>query len=119
MALIEGHQLQLTGKEFRIVEFLALRKGSVLSKTAFLSHLYGGMDKPEPKIIDVFICKLRRKLEIAGARGMSIDTVWGQGYILRETEAVNQTPEALPTSIDDLSMDQIDAGHPIGELRAS
>ena len=75
MALIEVHQLQLTGKEFRIVEFLALRKGSVLSKTAFLSHLYGGMDEPEPKIIDVFICKLRRKLEIAGARGMSIDTV--------------------------------------------
>ena len=119
MALIEGHQLQLTGKEFRIVEILALRKGSVLSKTAFLSHLYGGMDEPEPKIIDVFICKLRRKLEIAGARGMSIDIVWGQGYILRETEAVNQTPEARPTSIDDLSMDQIDAGHPIGELRAT
>ncbi len=119
MALIEGQQLQLTGKEFRIVEFLALRKGSVLSKTAFLSHLYGGMDEPEPKIIDVFICKLRRKLELAGARRMSIDTVWGQGYILRETEAVNQTPEALPTSIDDLSMDQLEASHPVGELRAS
>ena len=98
---------------------MALRKGSVLSKTAFLSHLYGGMDEPEPKIIDVFICKLRRKLELAGARGMSIDTVWGQGYILRETEAVNQTPEALPTSIDDLSMDQLEASHPVGELRAS
>ena len=92
LALIDGEQLPLTGKEFRIVEFLALRKGSVLSKTAFLSHLYGGMDEPEPKIIDVFICKLRRKLEIAGARGVSIDTVWGQGYILRETEAVSQTP---------------------------
>ena len=119
MALIEGQQLQLTGKEFRIVEFLALRKGSVLSKTAFLSHLYGGMDEPEPKIIDVFICKLRRKLELAGARGMSIDTLWGKGYILRETEGVNQTPKALPTSIDDLSMDQLEASHPVGELRAS
>ena len=64
LALVEGESLPLTGKEFRIVEFLALRKGSVLSKTAFLSHLYGGMDEPEPKIIDVFICKLRRKLEI-------------------------------------------------------
>ena len=119
MALIKGQQLQLTGREFCIVGFLALRKGSVLSKTAFLSYLYGGMDEPEPKIIDVFICKLRRKLELAGARGMSIDTVWGQGYILRETEAVNQTPEALPTSIDDLSMDQLEASHPVGELRAS
>ena len=77
------------------------------------------MYKPEPKIIDVFICKLRRKLELAGARGMSIDTVWGQGYILRETEGVNQTPEAPPTPIDDLSMDRLEASHPVGELRAS
>ena len=95
----------------------------MLSKTAFLSHLYGGMDEPEPKIIDVFICKLRRKLESAGARGLSIDTVWGQGYILRETEAVSQTPGALPTSID--AADDMDApligGHrsPMQSLRAS
>ena len=80
MALIEGHQLQLTGKEFRIVEFLELRKGSVLSKTAFLSHLYGGMDEPEMKIIDVFICKLRKKIETAGAQHALIETVWGRGY---------------------------------------
>ena len=63
------------------------------------------MDEPEPKIIDVFICKLRRKLEIAGARGVSIDTVWGQGYILRETEAVGQSPAGLPDSIDDVEID--------------
>ena len=100
LALVAGTQLPLTGKEFRIVEFLALRKGSVLSKTAFLSHLYGGMDEPEPKIIDVFICKLRRKLELAGASGVSIDTVWGQGYILRETEVVNQTPGSMIASIE-------------------
>ena len=106
LALVEGESLPLTGKEFRIVEFLALRKGSVLSKTAFLSHLYGGMDEPEPKIIDVFICKLRRKLEIAGARGVSIDTVWGQGYILRETEAVAWTQASLPNSIDDIEIDE-------------
>ena len=64
------------------------------------------MDEPEPKIIDVFICKLRRKLEVAGARGVSIDTVWGQGYILRETEAVGQTPAALPSSIEDAELDE-------------
>lgn len=75
LALIDGVQVPLTTKEFRIVEFLALRKGSVLSKTAFLSHLYGGLDEPEPKIIDVFVYKLRRKLELAGATGVSIDTV--------------------------------------------
>ncbi len=107
LALVEGESLPLTGKEFRIVEFLALRKGSVLSKTAFLSQLYS-IDEAEPdqKIIDVFICKLRRKLEIAGARGVSIDTVWGQGYILRETEAVGRTQASLPNSIDDIEIDE-------------
>ena len=78
-------RLELTAKEFRIIEFLALRKGAVLRKDAFLNHLYGGIDEPEPKIIDVFICKLRRKLVENGAEGLSVDTVWGQGYILRET----------------------------------
>ena len=77
-------RLDLTAKEFRIIEFLALRKGAVLSKDAFLNHLYGGIDEPEPKIIDVFMCKLRRKLADAGATGVVIDTIWGQGYILRE-----------------------------------
>ena len=77
-------RLELTAKEFRIIEFLALRKGAFLSKDAFLNHLYGGIDEPEPKIIDVFICKLRRKLVENGAEGLSVDKVWGQGYILRE-----------------------------------
>ena len=81
-AKIGDARLDLTAKEFRIIEFLALRKGAVLSKDAFLNHLYGGIDEPEPKIIDVFMCKLRRKL--AGASGVVIDTIWGQGYILRE-----------------------------------
>ena len=84
-AKINDVRLVLTAKEFRIVEFLSLRKCAVLSKDAFLSHLYGGIDEPEPKIIDVFICKLRRKLVDAGADGLSIDTIWGQGYVLRET----------------------------------
>ena len=56
----------------------------MLSKDAFLNHLYGGIDEPEPKIIDVFMCKLRRKLADVGATGVVIDTIWGQGYILRE-----------------------------------
>ena len=63
---------------------MALRKGAVLSKGAFLNHLHGGIHELEPKIIDVFICKLRRKLAENGAEGLSVDTVWGQGYTLRE-----------------------------------
>jgi len=83
-AKVGEKRLDLTAKEFRIIEFLALRKGAVLSKDTFLSHLYGGIDEPEPKIIDVFICKLRRKLVDNGAKGLNIDTVWGQGYTLKE-----------------------------------
>ena len=75
--------VHLTGKEFAILELLVLRKGMVLTKDAFLNHLYGGMDEPEMKIIDVFICKLRKKLQAAGA-GNLITTVWGRGYMLRD-----------------------------------
>ena len=70
--------MRLTGKEYAILELLVLRKGMVLTKEAFLNHLYGGMDEPEMKIIDVFICKLRKKLAQAGA-GNLIGTVWGRG----------------------------------------
>ena len=76
--------LSLTGKEFWIIEFMALRKGAFLSKDAFLNHLYGGIDEPKPKIIDIFICRLRRKLVKNGDEGLCVDTVWGQGYIPRE-----------------------------------
>jgi two-component system cell cycle response regulator CtrA len=78
-----GVPVHLTGKEYAILELLVLRKGMVLTKEAFLNHLYGGMDEPEMKIIDVFICKLRKKLAQAGAEQL-IGTVWGRGYMLRD-----------------------------------
>jgi two-component system cell cycle response regulator CtrA len=66
------------------LEFLSLRKGTTLTKEMFLNHLYGGMDEPEIKIIDVFICKLRKKLANASGGKDYIETVWGRGYVLRE-----------------------------------
>ena len=82
---VGGQAVHLTGKEYQMLELLSLRKGTTLTKEMFLNHLYGGIDEPEPKIIDVFICKLRRQLVENGAEGLSVDMVWGQGYILRET----------------------------------
>jgi len=82
-ASVNGNHVQLTGKEYAILELLVLRRGNVLTKDAFLNHLYGGIDEPEMKIIDVFICKLRRKLQQFGA-GHLIGTVWGRGYVLRD-----------------------------------
>jgi two-component system cell cycle response regulator CtrA len=81
--MVEGANVHLTGKEYAVLELLTLRKGIVLTKEAFLNHLYGGMDEPEVKIIDVFICKLRKKLAQAGAPDL-IGTVWGRGYVLRD-----------------------------------
>jgi two-component system, cell cycle response regulator CtrA len=83
---VDGRPVHLTGKEYAILELLVLRKGMVLTKEAFLNHLYGGMDEPEMKIIDVFICKLRKKLAAAGADNL-IGTVWGRGYMIRESSA--------------------------------
>ncbi|MBV8594275.1 MAG: response regulator transcription factor [Caulobacteraceae bacterium] len=82
---VNGERVHLTGKEYQMLELLSLRKGSTLTKEMFLNHLYGGMDEPELKIIDVFICKLRKKLK-AVARDHCIETVWGRGYIMRDPQ---------------------------------
>jgi two-component system cell cycle response regulator CtrA len=84
---VEGRPLHLTGKEYGILELLSLRKGTTLTKEMFLNHLYGGMDEPELKIVDVFICKLRKKLAQATDGEHYIETVWGRGYVLREPSA--------------------------------
>jgi two-component system, cell cycle response regulator CtrA len=81
---VEGQPLHLTGKEYGILELLSLRKGTTLTKEMFLNHLYGGMDEPELKIIDVFVCKLRKKLATATNGENYIETVWGRGYVLRD-----------------------------------
>lgn len=87
---VEGQPLHLTGKEYGILELLSLRKGTTLTKEMFLNHLYNGMDEPELKIIDVFICKLRKKLSNATGGDNYIETVWGRGYVLRDpNEAKN------------------------------
>lgn len=81
-AAIYEMRLELTAKEFWVIEFLAPQKGAALSKDAFLNHLYGGIDQPEPKIITVFTCDLRRKFIKNGAECPSFDKVCRKGYIL-------------------------------------
>jgi two-component system cell cycle response regulator CtrA len=81
---VGGSRVHLTGKEYQMLELLSLRKGTTLTKEMFLNHLYGGMDEPELKIIDVFICKLRKKLAAATHGAHYIETVWGRGYVLRD-----------------------------------
>jgi two-component system, cell cycle response regulator CtrA len=84
MVEVGGQRVHLTGKEYQILELLTLRKGTSVTKEMFLINLYGGMDEPGIKIIDVFIFKLRKKLANASGGKNYIETVWGRGYVLRE-----------------------------------
>jgi len=81
---VDGNPLPLTRREYEILELLSMRKGTVLTKEIILSHLYGGVDEPDAKIIDVFICKLRKKLRHATCGENYIENVWGHGYVLRD-----------------------------------
>lgn len=96
---VHGRAVHLTTKEYAILELLLMRRGTVLSKENFLDHLYGGMDEPDAKIIDVFVCKLRKKLQQAGAPNV-IGTVWGRGYIIRESSPLPVMP-GLRTGLGD------------------
>ena len=86
-AEVDGHPLDLTGKEYDILKLLSLRKGNTVTKENILNHIYGGKDEPGMKIIDVFVCKLRKKLSNATGGEKCIETVWGQGYVLRDPHA--------------------------------
>jgi two-component system, cell cycle response regulator CtrA len=92
---VGGNSVHLTGKEYQMLELLSLRKGTTLTKEMFLNHLYGGMDEPELKIIDVFICKLRKKLATATGGESYIETVWGRGYVLRDPVPVARDAERM------------------------
>jgi len=100
---VGGRRVELNDKEYAVLELLTLRKGMVLTKEAFLNHLYGGVDEPEMKIIDVFVCRLRKKLRQAGAGDM-IGTVWGRGHVIREPSAAHDdecpAKQYAPTSAE-------------------
>ena len=85
---VDSKTVHLTSKEYQMLELLSLREGTTLTKEMFLNHLFGGMDEPELKIIDVFICKLRMKLSIKNGGDNYCGTVWGRGYILRDPDTV-------------------------------
>ena len=98
-AEVNGQPVYLTRKEYQIMELLSLRKGKTLMKEMFLNHLYGGMNEPEQKIIDVFICKLRKKLANASGGKDYIETVWGRGYVLRDSAAAAAPQQPQRTRI--------------------
>ncbi len=105
LVTIGGQAVRLTGKEYQMLELLSLRKGQTLTKEMFLNHLYGGMDEPELKIIDVFICKLRKKIAAAHDGDSMVETIWGRGYILRDPNA--QTVTTGPSVVNPVGDDRV------------
>jgi two-component system, cell cycle response regulator CtrA len=97
-ASVEGQTVRLTRKEYEILELLSVRKGTALTKQMLLDHLYGGRDEPEQKIIDVFVCKLRKKLIQATGGEHYIETLWGRGYVLRDPAPAAAMPASAPES---------------------
>lgn len=96
---VDSKPIHLTSKEYAILELLSLRKGSTLTKEMFLNHLYGGIDEPELKIIDVFVCKLRKKLADASNGDNYIETVWGRGYVLKDPESDKVAEKKLAETV--------------------
>jgi two-component system, cell cycle response regulator CtrA len=98
---VDDRVVHLTGKEYAVLELLSLHKSTVVTKEMLLEHLYGGMQEPELKIIDVFVCKLRKKLAQATGGNHYIGTVWGRGYVLRDQIVTGETTTAAGAGIED------------------
>lgn len=95
---IGGSRVVLPGREYDVLEALALRKGGLMTKEMIFNRLYGGRDEPEIKIVDVLICKIRRKIEAAADGRNYIETVWGRGYKLTEP-AFCPPPSTKPAGV--------------------
>lgn len=81
-----GRRVRVTGKEFMILELLALKKDAMVGRSAIMNYLYGGPDEPGEKVIDVHICRIRNKLaKIAPANDL-LQTVRGLGFVLTAPE---------------------------------
>jgi DNA-binding response OmpR family regulator len=84
---IDGHPIGITEMEYRVLELLAFARNNVVTRQMLLKHLYRRADdQPQPKIIDVFISKLRKKLRNASSGAEFIETIPQRGWILRDIE---------------------------------
>jgi two-component system cell cycle response regulator CtrA len=105
---VDGRQLHVTAMEYSILELLSLRKGTTLTKEMLLDHLYGGIDEPKIKIIDFFISKLRKKISAATGGHHYIETVWGRGYVLKDTGSYFSPDEKRASELTDDAIAIID-----------
>ena len=89
---IDGHPIGITEMEYRVLELLAFARNNVVTRSMLLKHLYRRADdQPQPKIIDVFISKLRKKLRSAAGGAEFIETIPQRGWILRDIDTASAT----------------------------
>lgn len=91
--VISGQQVKLSKREYSIFHHLALNTGKVISKDAIYDAVYAmSVDQPFDKVIDVYICKLRKKISSAAESGSQyIETVHGRGFELSAPEVAEET----------------------------
>lgn len=82
---VDGREIELTAFEYRVLEYLALNADRVVSKTELTEHLYDQDYDRDSNVIEVFIGRLRKKLDPDGIAN-PIRTVRGQGYRLHSAE---------------------------------
>jgi two-component system cell cycle response regulator CtrA len=114
-ASVEGQTVRLTRTEYEILELLSVRKGTALTKEMLLEHLYDGRNEPEMRIIDVFVCKLRKKLAQASGGQHYIETLWGRGYVLHDPAPA----AAMPASAPESHAGRYDTAFPIAALECT
>lgn len=79
--LADGEAVELTAREYALLEYLALRCGEVISRTEIWEHLYDDRSSASSNVVDVYIGYLRKKLGRCG-RPCPIQTRRGEGYML-------------------------------------
>lgn len=78
-----GYSIELTAREYALLELLAMRAGEVITRTEIWEHLYAFHNEAQSNVVDVYIGYLRKKLEVTGKPRL-IHTRRGQGYVLEE-----------------------------------
>jgi DNA-binding response OmpR family regulator len=76
-------EIKLSAKEYKILEYLALNKGRIISRTEFTEHIYDIDFDLDSNVIDVYINYLRNKIDKDNSKKL-IHTIRGAGYILKE-----------------------------------
>jgi DNA-binding response OmpR family regulator len=122
-AFVEGHGLDLTRREFELIELLAAAEGRVLEREEIYSRLWGYAMVRGDRSVDVFVRKLRQKLEKASPHWRYIHTHFGIGYrfaaeSLEVLDGTVDVPSSVPLGWNAGDQSELAGAHQDRELTA-